>query len=81
VHKRPMPPLYDRAGPDGRDLLRTRVRDDDLTARLAGAGLAVVRVEVEQSGERAALVVWRNQPSSEAQAEAEALIGPAQHVT
>ena len=80
AYRVPMAPRYQRVGPDGNDLRRTQALDEASTKALIGAGLAVVRVNVDQlSG--AATVVWRNRPGPEAKAEAEALIGPAQHVT
>ena len=79
VYRGPQMPAYMRKGPDGNDLRRTQAMDPAATQTLVGAGLAVVRVNVDQlSG--AATIVWRNPPSPEAEAEAEALIGPAHHV-
>ena len=75
-----MVPTYQRIGPDGLDLTRTRAMDEAATSKLIGAGLPVIRVTADASSETLPIVVWRNQPSPEAQAEAEALIGPAQHV-
>ena len=78
TYRVPQMPACMRKGPDGNDLLRTQAMDPTATQTLIGAGLAVVRVNVDQlSG--AATIVWRNRPGPEA--EAEALIGPAQHVT
>ena len=79
AYRIPMVPRYQRVGPDGQDLLRTQAFDEASTQHLIGAGLAVVRVEVDQHTGQAT-IVWRNSPSPEAEAEAEALIGPAQHV-
>jgi hypothetical protein len=78
AYRIPMTSRHQRVGPDGNDLRRTQALDEASTKTLIGAGLAVVRVNVDQlSG--AATIVWRNRPSQEAKAEAEALIGPAQH--
>jgi hypothetical protein len=69
-----------RVGPDGLDLTRTRVRDDAASAKLAGAGLDVARVEVDQSGEQPVLVTWLRSPTSEQRQQADELLGaPAQH--
>ena len=80
AYRIPMAPRYQRVGPDGNDLRRTQALDEASTKALIGAGLAVVRVEVDQNTGQAT-IVWRNPPSPEAAAEAEALIGPAHHVT
>ena len=79
AYRIPMAPRHQRVGPDGNDLRRTQAMDTAATQTLLGAGLAVVRVEIDQHTGQAT-VVWRNSPSPEAEAEAEALIGPAQHV-
>ena len=76
-----MAPTYQRVGPDGQDLTRTRVRDEAAESKLVGAGLPVVRVTVDQSNETPPIVTWRNAPSPDDIAAAEALLGyVAQHV-
>ena len=79
AYRVPQMPAYMRKGPDGNDLLRTQAMDTAATQTLIGAGLAIVRVNVDQHTGQAT-IVWRNPPSPEAEAEAEALIGPAHHV-
>jgi hypothetical protein len=75
-----MVPTYQRVGPDGLDLTRTRVRDDAATASLVSVGLPVVRVTVDQSDETSPIVEWRNAPDDAQKAQAEAILGyAAQH--
>jgi hypothetical protein len=77
-----MVPTYQRVGPDGLDLTRTRTRDDAATAKLVGAGVPVLEVSVDQSGETSPIVRWRNEPDTSQREQAEALLGyAAQHTT
>ena len=76
-----MVPEWQRRGPDGKDLTRTRVRDDAATAKLVSVGLPVLEVSVDQSNETPAIVTWRNAPTTEQREQAEVLLGyVAQHV-
>ena len=76
-----MAPTYQRVGPDGLDLTRTRVRDDAATAKLVSIGLPVLELSVDQSGETPPIVTWRNAPTTEQREQAEVLLGyVAQHV-
>jgi hypothetical protein len=74
-----MVPAYDRAGPDGLDLQRTRTIEVVKTGLLQGYGAAIVRVTVDQSGETPQTVIWRNEPTDDQKEWAEALIGSCEH--